>query len=371
MRARAVTAAVVFGTAAWLLGSAERADAMPPFAQAYGMKCSVCHTQVPALNDYGRYVQRTGYASLDPHVLQRALPVWLGENTYYDTQQGTYKTQLGNTAIHAVGAAGDDVTYHFQQWILENDQAGNLDTFWVTYNNLLHRDGHLFVGLLPVPSPSEYGFFMDMSAFASAEYTVGEHAWALDANAWGAKFNYVRDKIDLEAGWVYGSDGWSSSSAFANSDKRLQYRVAYATPENPFEGGVFGTRGSWPLAEGGTDQYWSIAGYAQRDPANGVPGFFASYNVGSDGNPLATRVSAGSNSSAFELYQPFAEGGMISIRKEWTNDGLGTSSQSGVLDANYQIAKYLRLYGEESFASHGTPGFRWMLWWTTPISAVK
>ena len=41
-------------------------QAMPPFAQAYGMNCDVCHTAVPALNAYGRYVQRTGYASLDP-----------------------------------------------------------------------------------------------------------------------------------------------------------------------------------------------------------------------------------------------------------------------------------------------------------------
>jgi hypothetical protein len=363
-----VTVSAVLGFAGAFAG---RADAMPPFAQAYGVKCNVCHTQVPALNTYGRYVQRTGYASLDPHVLARAFPVWVGENTYYDTQQGTYKTQLGNLAIHAVGAAGDDITYHFQQWILQNDQAGDLDTFWVTYNNLLHRDGHLFVGLFPAPSPSEYGFFMDLSPFASAEYTVGEHAYELDANGWGSKFNYVRNKIDLEAGWLYGGSGWSQSSAFINSDKRFQYRAAYATPTDPLEAGVFGSRGSWPLAEGGTDQYYSIAAYAQRDPHNGVPGFFTSYNIGQDGNPLATGQSAGSNSAALELYQPFAEGGMLSIRKEWTNDGLGTSLQSGVLDVNYQIAKYLRIYGEESFASHSTPGFRWMLWWTTPITSVK
>jgi hypothetical protein len=353
------------------LAMASRADAMPPFAQAYGVKCNVCHTQVPALNTYGRYVQRTGYASLDPHVLRRALPIWIGENTFYDTQQGTYKTQLGNLAVHAVGGIGDDVTYHFQQWIWQNDGAGDLDTFWVTYNNLLHRDGHLFVGLMPPPSPSGYSQWLDLSGFASAEYTVGEHAYELDGNGWGSKIDYVKNKIDVEAGWLYGGGGWSQSSAFINSDKRFQYRVAYATPDDPFEGGVFGSRGSWPLAEGGADQYWSIAGYAQRDPHNGVPGVFASYNVGLDGNPLATGASAGSNSSAFELYQPFAEGGMVSIRKEWTNDGMGTSLQSGVFDVNYQIAKYLRIYGEESFASHSTPGFRWMLWWTTPVSVVK
>ena len=49
------------------------ARAMPNFAQAYGIKCSECHIQIPALNAYGRYVQRTGFAALNPHVLRRSL----------------------------------------------------------------------------------------------------------------------------------------------------------------------------------------------------------------------------------------------------------------------------------------------------------
>ena len=362
-----ISAILAVAAGLWLVATGPAA-AMPPFAQAYGVKCSVCHTQVPALNTYGRYVQRTGYASLDPHVLTRALPVWVGENTSYDTQSGTYETQFGNLAIHAVGPIGDDVTYHFQQWIWQNNASGDLDTFWVTYNNLLHRDGHLFVGLMPPPGPSTFSQWMDLSGFASAEYTVGELTYELDGNGWGSKLNYVKKWLDAEAGWFYGGGGWSQSSAFINSDKRFQYRAAYADPQNPLEGGIYGSRGSWPLSEGGFDQYWSLAGYVERDPTTNVPGIFALYNVGLDGNPAFNLGSAGSNSATIEFYQPFAEGGMVSIRKEWTNDGLGTSLQSGVLDVNYQIAKYLRIYGEESFASHSTPGFRWMLWWTTPIN---
>ena len=53
------------------------AQAMPNFAQAYGIKCSYCHIQIPALNAYGRYVQRTGFAALNPHVLERESPVWV------------------------------------------------------------------------------------------------------------------------------------------------------------------------------------------------------------------------------------------------------------------------------------------------------
>jgi hypothetical protein len=47
-----------------LLVGRERADATPVFAQAYGLQCTACHTQMPMLNAFGRYIQRTGYAAL-------------------------------------------------------------------------------------------------------------------------------------------------------------------------------------------------------------------------------------------------------------------------------------------------------------------
>ncbi|HTX60362.1 MAG TPA: hypothetical protein VMH02_11910, partial [Verrucomicrobiae bacterium] len=63
---REFSIAIVFGIA--IAAMAAPAEAMPVFAQAYGVKCNVCHTQVPALNTYGRYIQRTGYAAMDPKV---------------------------------------------------------------------------------------------------------------------------------------------------------------------------------------------------------------------------------------------------------------------------------------------------------------
>ncbi len=409
-------AAVAIATVALSFLLEQRAEAMPPFAQAYGVKCNVCHTQVPALNTYGRYVQRTGYASLDPHVLRRAFPVWVGESANYDTGSGSYKIQFGNLAIHAVGPLGDDITYHFQQWILAGDQAGDLDTFWGAYNNLLHRDGHLFVGKVEAPGPSPFSQWMDLAPFVVPEITVGEHVYELDANRWGAKFNYVKGALDVEAGWLYNSGGWSGSSGFINTDKTFQYKVAYANPEKPVEAGIYGSRGSWPLAEGGFDQYWSIAGYAERDPFHGIPGILGIYQIALDGNPgytstggyatvaqlaannqqfaqlfvpfvhlqpLAARGytapapglvplgSAGSNGVTLELYQPVLDKGLLSVRKEWTNDGLGTLQQSGNIDFNYQIARYVHAYVEEYWASHTTPNFAYMLWWTTPVTVVK
>ncbi|MBC5828630.1 MAG: hypothetical protein GIW98_00365 [Candidatus Eremiobacteraeota bacterium] len=155
---RRVAVRLALAASAVLVSAAVPASAMPPFAQAYGIKCSVCHTAVPALNAYGRYVQRTGYASLDPEVIKRALPLWIGESANYDSRAAfePHKIQFGNFALHAVGFINKDITYHAQQWIVQNDQSGGIDTVWVTYNHLLHNDGHLFVGKMPPPGPSPY-----------------------------------------------------------------------------------------------------------------------------------------------------------------------------------------------------------------------
>jgi len=60
---------------AWIVEAVRPTSAMPNFAQAYGVQCQTCHTVVPALNSYGRYVQRTGYSSLDAKTIERADPV--------------------------------------------------------------------------------------------------------------------------------------------------------------------------------------------------------------------------------------------------------------------------------------------------------
>lgn len=45
--------------------------------------------------------------------------------------------EIGNAAIHAVGYASSDITYHIHRWITQNGQTGGLDTAQFVYNNLL------------------------------------------------------------------------------------------------------------------------------------------------------------------------------------------------------------------------------------------
>ena len=359
------------------IGIPRVARAMPPFAQAYGVKCSLCHTQVPTLNSYGRYVQRTGYSSLDPQVLRHAFPGWIGESANLDSTNGANpnKIVLGNVALHAVGGIGNDVTYHFQQWIQSNNQAGGLDTFWVTYNNLLHRDGHLFVGKITAPGPSAFSMFTDLSTFTTPEIAVGEHVWENDANRFGAKLAYTKKAFDAEIAWLGTSQGWGGFSEFGPTiDKTVQWQLSYQPPDKPWGVGYVGNTGSWPLSDGTYDHYTSTMFYGQRDPVKGMPGALLMWQTGYDpnagfdalGNPLG---SATHHASSFELYEPFMRDGraMIALRKSFTDDGLGNAGQTGVVDFSYMLGPYLRFYAETGISQNNTPSWRYMLWWTTPV----
>ena len=350
-----------------------RANAMPPFAQAYGIDCNTCHVQVPALNAYGRYVQRTGYASLDPHVLRRAFPLWVGEQVNYDSTGSTMKPQPGNLAVHAIGAVGNDFTYHAQQWIWSNNGAGDLDTLWLAYNNVLHRDGHLFAGKIEAPGPSSYSMWTDIAPFTTPEMVVGEHAYQLDANRWGGKLNYVHNNLDAEAGWMYDNSGWSGSSNFSNTDKTFLYKAAYANPVNPFEIGYLGSRGSVAVSTG-IDQYSSWGGYLERDPVGAIPGVMVIYLRGHDLNPgadpnsglqLGPATGSGLTTEIDETF--FQQRLFLTARKEWQSDGMGNGTQMGLVDLSYRFTKYLRGYTEVYMSQNATPAWRYYLWWTVPI----
>jgi hypothetical protein len=355
-----------------MMAFAARAWGMPPFAQAYAVDCSVCHTEVPGLNAHGRYVQRSGYDALDHKALQRSLPVWVGVNPSYDSRNDALKLQGGNVAIHAIGVLGN-WSYHVQQWIWQANAPGGLDTAWIAYNALFQRRGHLFIGKIESPAPSPFSQWFDQSSFSLASMSVGEHAYQLDANRWGVKFSYVRGSFDGEVSWLGSGMDLGGTSDFKNdTDKTFQWKIAYADAERPFEIGAFGSRGSFPLPEGGTDQYWSSAFYLQRDPKWGVPGSLIIYQSTFDANPGAGAAAAAGTAATIELYDTFLRGRLLfAARKEFTNDGLGTQSQSGNADIEYHLARFVHVYFEMYLTQHNKPGYRYMLWWTTPLESTR
>ncbi|HLI96881.1 MAG TPA: hypothetical protein VKT72_12440 [Candidatus Baltobacteraceae bacterium] len=384
--------AMAAAAAAFALFAGAQAQAMPTFAKAYGVSCSTCHTMVPALNAYGRYVQRTGYSSLNHDVIKTVAPVWIGEQVNGDSTGGvsnivpTHTSSFGNLAVHGAGYLAPDWTFHVQQWLLANDDGGGtLDTAWVTYNNLFHRDGHLFIGKYEAPAPSPFSQFFDISAFSTPEITVGEHAYQLDGNRWGSKLAYVHGALDAEAGWLLSGNGMITASDFGTSpgtDKTFQWKLASAHPDQPLEIGAYGSNGSYIVSTGALDRYSSIAAYLQRDPQpDGIPGIFAIYQTAHDSNPGLDAngnqlPAASSKAITAELYESlFNRDAVLGIRDEFSDDGLGNLTHAQNVDFAFNVPhmRYLHAYveaglGANSTAPNSRPTWRWMLWWTTPLA---
>jgi hypothetical protein len=363
-------------------------SALPSFAKAYGVQCSVCHTVPPQLNAYGRYVQRTGYATLQRDLLKNVPPLSFSEEPMYNAPGSSAPNQIqaGNFAVHAAGYLAPEITYHIHQWITQNNQPGGLDTLQVTYSNLFKQNGHLFVGkmsALPVPAP--FSNQSDIEPYASAGLQIGEHMYQQDMMRWGTSLSYLHSNTFLQASWLGSNGDLAGSSAFSsNTDKTFEWIAAYADPNRPLEFGLYGSVGSFPLTEGGVDHYNTMAVYGARDPGpHFVPGLFALYQWGYDANPgMSTAPSpmavtpmalppAHSTTEAFEVWEPvYALRGVVGFRQEMTNDGLGNVVHSGNIDLSLQPFvryDYLHVYLENALMQNSVPAWRAGIWWVGPL----
>jgi hypothetical protein len=390
----------------------ERLTATPVFAQAYGLNCSACHTQMPTLNAFGRYIQRSAYAPLDPKTLQHALPFFVFDvGSNYTAQSGTPQSAHrvngpGNsTVFQANGFLGQEFTYKVEQLIVAGGQTGHLDETWIAYNDLLNHDGHLFVGKLPEINLDEYadGVLDDATISRLPTVAVGDHSYDpdYDGGRWGAKFNYVGGKALVQAAYLANATAASSfGGAYDYSkgaNKSFQWRVAYADPANPWEVGVFGESGSTGFT--GTavpglhvDHYNVVAPYVNKDSRPGSPGFRVEYAIATDSNP-GFAAPAGAGTSALRkigltdsswiigtAYQmALHDHGMISITYYHTNQALGETGFTGLVKSvgtqtgvgpgfSYAIDPYTRFYTTIFIAQDQRPAFAISAWLTPPLT---
>ena len=283
-----------------------KADATPIFAQAYGLKCTACHLQVPILNAFGRYIQRTGYGALDYRALQHALPVFLFDpGTSYTYQGGqpshSYRISdpLQTTILYALGALGPKFTYNAEHGVTLNGEPGWLLNTWLGYHGLLGGKGHLFVGKLTALNLDEFGGPSLLSDVTNDPQPLqfvsqGIHNYYYDYNQgrWGAQFNLVQNKYAVEVAYLGGD---SNSTSFDNaynfsrgSNRSVQFKTAYADPSSPWEAGIMGETGTYGWtgsAVPGTlhqDHYAVVGPYFMKDPRPGSPGFRFEYQSSTD-----------------------------------------------------------------------------------------
>jgi hypothetical protein len=370
--------------------AAKPADALPTFAQAYHVDCSACHSAVPALNSYGRYIQRTGFAALDPTVMKQVLPLLFREAVTgrstgkLNATQPNDKVTTANLQADVVGFLGTSVTYRAEQSFYSNNvSGGGFGRGWFGYHDLLNKNGHLFVGKLEPATMPVYSNWSDMTGFSSSSVAVGKHTYALGSARWGTAFNYVHAPVDAEISWSAGSSNLINAADFTTnpgSDKAVHYKLAYATPNKPYEIGVYGTVGGFVLPTAAIDRYSANGVYAQRDPVNHVPGVVLFYQTTFDSNAgtgkKGTIVPLRGYDYAVELYEPILKGNvMLGFRPvELTNNGAGTLRHFGNVDITlhdpripYMYATVESAFGQSSNALYGRPTWRYSVKWASPL----
>jgi hypothetical protein len=367
-------------------------QAMPEFAQATGLQCGACHTVVPLLNAFGRAVQNSGYSVLDRHDLAKTFPIWIDESLQFDSTAGagtgTPRYDFGNLALHGIGYAAPDVTYHVQQWFVQGSESGGLDTAWVAYHHVFSPDAHLFVGKILNPAPSIYSQDSDLDGPSASSTVVGEHAWGdTYNNRWGSKLAYVGHSLDVEAGYYLSGDDLNGLTDFTPGDKTFQWKVANARPHSPIEIGAFGSAGSIPVSTG-LDRYGSIAGYAMVDPGkNGRPGFFAVYQSEHDGNPGMDPngnpyPAANTRGFSGEIFEPAFHGNLLlTYRHDFNDAGItGGPVNGNALNAAFNVPGFRFLHGyleanlggnSNLYGASGGPTWKGMLWLSVPVTPAR
>ena len=413
---------VALVSAITLLQRPQPVRALPTFAQAYQVDCSVCHAMVPALNGYGCYVQSTAFGALDAKILSRSVPLVVRESINYqstgnlDPNHPSHTYTEANLSVNLVGVLNKYVSYRLEQSLYENNIGGG-DTghFWVAYNQLFHGDGHLVVGKFDAPAPPAFSFWHDVSVFASPEISVGQHGYLLDGVRWGVGFNYVpqnytKQPYKVQVAYLGNSPSLYNSTVFSNSnpyapnqtgsDRAFQYKVAYARPDRPIEVGLYGAAGSYILASGyvqPTDHYNVVGVYAQRDPVKSAPGVLVFYqqthdsNVGPGAPSDRFQQRATSRAFALELDESFLHGNvMIGLRPVEYLSGLQASSTGfdtqrtakphygtfNVILRDPKFSPYLYVLFESAFsaasnASYGQPAWRASIKWAAPFFRAR
>jgi hypothetical protein len=394
------------------------AYALPTFAQAYQIDCSACHTMVPALNAYGRFVQSTAFGALDPAIMKRAFPIVVRESVSYrstgklDKLEAADKWTFGSVSVNLVGLLHKTLSYRLEQSLYSNNvSGGTTGHFWVSYNQILGGDGHLIVGKFDAPAPPAFSFWQDQSGFSSSSVSVGQHAYELGGTRWGLGFNYVPGNFKatpfkVQVAYLGNGEPMINSSAFdssnpytsgaGGSDKAFQYKAAFARPDNPVEAGVYGAVGTYILSTGYAnpiDDYNAIGAYAQRDPVKNVPGLLLFYQVTNDSNVGPGKVAQGltqgarSWASAVEVDESVLNGDvMLGLRPVEYISGLQASKSGldvlttahphyGVFDIvarDPKFSPYLYVtlesaVGAASNATYGQPAWRAGIKWAMPL----
>lgn len=143
---------------------------IPAFARKYNMSCKTCHTQFPALKDFGdefagngfilkdqdapRYFVDTGDEELS---LIRDIPLALRLEGYVTYNNGNTE-QTDFTAPYLLkllsgGSIAPDVAYYFYFFFSERGEVSGIEDAFIMFNDLFGSELDVYVGQFQVSDP--------------------------------------------------------------------------------------------------------------------------------------------------------------------------------------------------------------------------
>ncbi|MEO7004790.1 MAG: hypothetical protein ABI064_05060 [Acidobacteriaceae bacterium] len=260
---------------AWSLGSPQSASAIPVFANGQGgVNCGLCHTAVPNLNSYGRYVLMTNFSKgLNKHLQMmqnRSLPVALEVTANASNPRDPLLPNVSSAIVQLLsgGFAGSDVSYFASVPIVTGGfPADSVDQIWGAYNGFSHGNGSLQIGRFPTPIFAPWtSQSLSLSGYALATLPVGLNGSTLADNRWGASYTQM-GHLGLIGNVSYLTGTSPIDRAFSSAGEGTAWSgsIQYLSPESRWSGGFAGLRGSYPLPSGANDSYTRAAALASYE----------------------------------------------------------------------------------------------------------
>lgn len=353
----------------------ESALAIPVFANGQGgVNCGLCHTAVPYLNSYGRYVLMTNFSrGLNKHLQMmqnRSLPAALEVTANASNPAAPMLPSVYSALVQFLsgGFVGSDISYFASLPVVSGGfPAGSVDQLWGAYNGLSNGNGSLQIGRFPTPIFAPWtSQSLSLSGYAAATLPVGLNVSTLADNRWGASYtqmghlglignvSYLNGTAPIERAFSSGGEGtaWSGS-------------LQYLSPESRWSGGLAGLRGSYPLPSGAIDPYTRAAALVSYGGERYQ--LTAIGTVGHDKNPNdGMSPSATSHGISLEsIYGPLSWL-HVDLRYEHTDDGLGNSTVNYVSAAAFSLRPNLVLTVEDLVGSGKRPVQKYQLLWAGP-----
>ncbi len=358
------------------------AEAIPVFANGQGLSCEQCHSAVPSLNAYGRYILATNFAKvLDAHKQMKENlrdPVSLevagnGSNTPDPTLPKIYASVVD---FLSAGYVGPKVTYYASVPAVDDGYpASAVDQLWGAYDGFSSGNGSLQVGKFATPIFAPWlSQPLSLSGYALGAGPIGANVVGIGDTRWGASYTqmgrnglignvaYLTNAGPVERAYNSNINDPETSAEGQSFVVSLQ-QMAIASH---ITGGVAFERGGYTLPSGATDTYTRTMALASYSTAPSYD-IIAMALIGHDNNPNddASPVSASNGYFLEGVYGP-VPWLHLDARYERVNDGLGTVQNNYIGDIAVSIKPNLVLTLENLSSVGARPVMSYQLLYAGP-----